>query len=152
MSLIIPFKETQFDKELGLIWRTQLRAQISRSGIPSYIPTYYTTYLYRLPSVYLPIPYTLQGTNISHLGKRKIIFKSALVYFSSQEGTYSNYLLIFHHLPSLDATGPACNFLSLMKTGSPVLTPRRSAQCHMGYVDRNETLRDSTGKLLHPCS
>ena len=32
---------------------------------------------------------TLQGTNISHLGKRKIIFKSALVlgYVSSQEGT-----------------------------------------------------------------
>ena len=31
---------------------------------------------------------TLQGTNISHLGKRKIIFKSAFLggYVSSQEG------------------------------------------------------------------
>ena len=34
---------------------------------------------------------TLQGTNISHLGKRKIIFKSAFLggYVSSQEGIFS---------------------------------------------------------------
>ena len=35
---------------------------------------------------------TLQGTNISHLGKRKIIFKSAFLggYVSSQEGMYKS--------------------------------------------------------------
>ena len=92
-ALIIPFKETRLDKELAWIWRTQLRSQTSWSGIPSYMPTYSTIYLYRLPSVYLTVPCTLLGTKISHLAKRNMIFRCALGYFSSQEGTYSNYLL-----------------------------------------------------------
>ena len=44
---------------------------------------------------------TLQGTNISHLGKRKIIFKSAFLggYVSSQEGSFHFNMLFVLRAP-----------------------------------------------------
>ena len=55
---------------------------------------------------------TLQGTNISHLGKRKIIFKSAIFggYVNSLEGNICDPIL--QHWRSIQQTHDGCRIIS----------------------------------------